>query len=93
MDILVTDLHRAIIDIDLGEGAYAFLVDKNADIIASPYVELDQTEFENIKDTSHSAYEISEDIMSGKTGVSLTNDGVYYAYTPISGTDWKLTGR
>ena len=90
MDILVTDLHRAIIDIDLGEGAYAFLVDKNADIIASPYVELDQTEFENIKDASNSAYEISENIMSGKTGVSLTNDGVYYAYTPISGTDWKL---
>ena len=90
MDILVTDLHRAIIDIDLGEGAYAFLVDKNADIIASPYVELDQTEFENIKDASNSAYEISENIMSGKTGVSLTKDGVYYAYTPISGTDWKL---
>ena len=62
MDILVTDLHRAIIDIDLGEGAYAFLVDKNADIIASPYVELDQTEFENIKDASNSAYEISENI-------------------------------
>ena len=90
MDVLVTDLHRAIIDIDLGEGAYAFLVDKNADIIASPYVELDQTEFENIKDASNSAYEISENIMSGKTGVSLTKDGVYYAYTPISGTDWKL---
>lgn len=90
MDILVTDLHRAIIDIDLGEGAYAFLVDKNADIIASPYVELDQTEFENIKGASNSAYEISENIMSGKTGVSLTKDGVYYAYTPISGTDWKL---
>ena len=28
--------------------------------------------------------------MSGRTGVSLTTDGVYYAYTPISGTDWKL---
>ena len=90
MDILVTDLHTAIIDIDLGEGAYAFLVDKNADIIASPYVELDQTEFENIKDASNPAYEISENIMSDKTGVSLTTDGVYYAYTPISGTDWKL---
>ena len=90
MDILVTDLHTAIIDIDLGEGAYAFLVDKNADIIASPYVELDQTEFENIKDASNSAYEISDNIMSGKTDVSLTTDGVYYAYTPISGTDWKL---
>ena len=90
MDILVTDLHTAIIDIDLGEGAYAFLVDKNADIIASPYVELDQTEFENIKDASNPAYEFSENIMSDKTGVSLTTDGVYYAYTPISGTDWKL---
>ena len=90
MDILVTDLHTAIIDIDLGEGAYAFLVDKNADIIASPYVELDQTEFENIKDASNPAYEISDNIMSGKTDVSLTTDGVYYAYTPISGTDWKL---
>jgi sigma-B regulation protein RsbU (phosphoserine phosphatase) len=28
--------------------------------------------------------------MGGKTGVSLAEDSVYYAYTPISGTDWKL---
>ena len=90
MDILVTDLHRTIIDVDLGKGAYAFLVDKNADIIASPSVERSRTEFENIKNPSHWAYEISENVMSGKTGVSHTNNGVYYAYTPISGTDWKL---
>lgn len=90
MDILITDLHKAITDIDLGEGAYAFLIDRNADIIASPYVTLDQTEFENIRDESHSAHDIWNDIMGGKTGVSLAEDSVYYAYTPISGTDWKL---
>ena len=90
MDILITDLHRAITDIDLGEGAYAFLIDRNADIIASPYVTLDQTEFENIRDESHSAHNIWTEIMSGKKGLSLTEDNVYYAYTPISGTDWKL---
>lgn len=90
MDILITDLHKAITDIDLGEGAYAFLIDRNADIIESPYVTLDQTEFENIRDESHSAHDIWSDIMGGKTGVSLAEDSVYYAYTPISGTDWKL---
>ena len=90
MDILITDLHKAITDIDLGEGAYAFLIDRNADIIASPYVTLDQTEFENIRDESHSAHDIWNDIMGGKTGVSLAEDSVYYAYTPISGIDWKL---
>lgn len=90
MDILVTDLHRSIIDIDLGEGAYAFLVDKNADVIASPYVELEQTEFENIKESTHPACEIADRIMNGESGVSLTKSGIYYAYTPISSADWKL---
>ena len=90
MDILVTDLHREIINLELGEGAYAFLVDRQGNVIASPDMQPDQTEFENICTPGHPASKAFVFIMSGSSGVTLTDGGIYYAYTPISSTSWKL---
>ena len=88
MDILISDLYRAIVDIDLGEDAYAFLVDRNRKIIAPPNQQAsgDLT----IDDVTHS---LADEIMSGRTGVSLSDSRVYYAYTPIKGTGWKFCVR
>ena len=51
MDILVDTLQKSIVDIDVEkayDSDYAFLVSENGDIIASPYVDKDTMEFENI---------------------------------------------
>lgn len=91
MDILITDLNKTIIDIDLGKKSYAMLIDRNGRIIASPQMTSEQTEFDDIlKDTSLPAYEAKDDLLSGNTGVTLTSTDIYYAYTPVASADWTL---
>ena len=89
MDILIGDLTSHVIDVDLGEGAYAFLVSGSGDIIASAVMEDADAAFENILDASSAVYEASGPIMSGETGAMLSS-GVYYAYTPVSSANWKF---
>ena len=89
MDILIGDLTSHVIDVDLGEGAYAFLVSGSGDIIASAVMKDADAAFENILDASSVVYEASGPIMSGETGAMLSG-GVYYAYTPVSSANWKF---
>ena len=89
MDILIGDLSRSVIDVDLGAGAYAFLVSGSGDIIASPTMETTQTEFDSILDENSPVYAVSGAMMRGETGVQLS-ERVYYAYTPIQSAEWKL---
>ncbi|MDR0949479.1 MAG: SpoIIE family protein phosphatase, partial [Lachnospiraceae bacterium] len=91
MDILVTDLNNSIIDVNIGDNSYAFLVNANGDVIASPEQDPNSDQYVSIvNDTSASAYSVSEEIMSGNVGVTPNDDGNYYAYTPISSASWTL---
>ena len=91
MDILVTDLHKSIIDFAIGEGSFSFLVNKQGAIIASPHIRLDQKEFENIRDVSHPASELADRILGGDVGVvALADKDIFYAFAPISVADWTL---
>ena len=90
MDILIGDLTSYVIDVDLGEGAHAFLVNGNGDVIASEDMRDTDTAFENILDASSAVHEVSGPILNGETGVMLTSGGVYYAYTPVSSANWKF---
>lgn len=88
MDILVGDLQKSVIDVDLGKGTYAFLVDNsNGNIIASPYIDKRQTEFENIKNESNEYHPFNENILSGESGLALHGD-TYVAYAPINVANW-----
>ena len=93
MDILIDDLHKEILDVDLGDKAYAFLVDKSGYVIASPDMTSDNTVHKSIYEISNATYEITDDIMSGNTAISLTTEGIYFAYTPIETVDWKFCVR
>ncbi|MDD3164433.1 MAG: SpoIIE family protein phosphatase [Oscillospiraceae bacterium] len=90
MDILISDLNQNIIDIDLGQGAYAFLLGRTGDIIASPHMEKNADSFQNITDPASEAYAVRAQLMSGKTGFIQGEKDVYYAYTPITASDWTL---
>ena len=83
MDMLISDLYKAIVDIDLGEGAFAFLVDRAGKVI-NPDGQ-DRTIFSMGLDSK-----AEQAIISGKTGISITGDRIYYAYTPIKSTGWKF---
>ena len=90
MDILIGDLTSYVIDVALGEGAYAFLVNASGDIIASADMKATDGAFESILDASSAVYEVSAPIINGETGVMLTSGGVYYAFTPVSSANWKF---
>ncbi|MDD6051701.1 MAG: SpoIIE family protein phosphatase [Clostridiales bacterium] len=90
MDILIGDLTSYVIDVSLGEGAYAFLVNASGDIIASAGMTATEAGFESILDASSAVYEVSAPILDGQTGVTLTSGGVYYAYTPVSSANWRF---
>ena len=92
MDILISDLYRAIVEIDLGDDktSYAFLVDNKGNIIDN----------ENASDKTNSLSsekginsEVVNRILSGQTDVSLTDDRIYFAYTPIESNGWKFCVR
>lgn len=90
MDILISDLNQSIINIDLGEDAYAFLIGRTGDVIASPHMEKQSKDFDNVTDPTFEAYSVSKQLMSGNAGFIQGENGVYYAYTPITASDWSL---
>lgn len=90
MDILVNDLQESAIDTDLGEGTYAFLVDRNnGNIIASPFIDKNQTTFDNINDEKNEFYEFRNEIQSGDIGLKLVGD-TYVGYSPVTMAEWIL---
>ena len=94
MDLLISELYDAVVDLDIGEGAYAFLVDRRGNLI-EPSVHTDSENARNlyyIYDRDIGS-EIAGQILRGKTGVSLSKGGDYYAYSPIPSTGWKLCLR
>ncbi len=91
MDIQINDLYHAIVDLDLGKGAYAFLVDREGNLIDPTAT--DEKNARNIYYDKDIGLSVSGQILKNKTGISLSRDGTYYAYTPIPITGWKLCVR
>ncbi len=92
MDLLVDDLQKTIIDIDIEEkydSDYAFLINENGDIIASPFVDKDTIDFENITMPGSKFYSISDKILNEKKGITKAND-FYCVYAPIAKSNWVL---
>lgn len=92
MDILIKDLQDEIINIDLGEGSYAFLVNEVGNIIASPFLDKNSIEFESIGGLKSEYLSVSSKILSYKSGMVYTN-GFYIAYEPIKIAHWVLCVR
>ena len=89
MDILISDLHKAALDVNLGEDSFAFLLDKSWNIIASP----DQKD-EAVASVNNDFNAVSSfDMLSGKDGVFYADSSVYYAFSPIVRTGWFLCVR
>ena len=90
MDVLISDLNRSIIDVNLGSDSYAFLVDRDGDIIASPKMTGTEDKFENIRDDDDIEGDLADKILRGERGIEKGKGGQFYAYAPIRSTSWEL---
>ena len=88
MDIRMSDFFNDILAIDLGRGADAFLIDKSGKLISSQAVLKNETSM--LSDDNEITPQIAKDILLGRTGVALSRNNIYYAYTPLRSTGWKL---
>jgi len=84
IDFLIGDMYEEVISAELDEGAYVFLVDGNGNVISPDSEALPLTESEMVSEGTKA------EILSGKTGVTLDDNGVYYAYCPVNGVNWIL---
>lgn len=92
MDILVSDLQKAIINIDYdkaNDNDYAFLTDLNGNIVASPFIDMNTETFENISEKNNIYNSIKDKLLSGTAGIESTGNA-YVAYSPIKSADWVL---
>ena len=84
MDILISDLYERVVDLDLGEGAYAFMVDSKGGAIAP------EAGIDNIQDDPDMDSSIRSAILRRENGVIMSDSGVYYAFCPVPSVDWML---
>ena len=92
MDILVSDLQKAIINIDYdkaNDNDYAFLTDLNGNIVASPFIDMNTETFENISEKNNIYNSIKDKLLSGTAGIESIGNA-YVAYSPIKSADWVL---
>ena len=99
-DITLTAINEKIINTQVGEAGYAFLIDKEGNAIARPGLTPasnkwdDSFETENLLETKDVVFKgIVRDMVSGNTGVArckFPQGDKYIAYTPLQDIDWYL---
>ena len=84
MDILISDIYQQIVSMDVKDGN-VLLID-NSGMTVDP---ADGTRLihvtELVKDES-----INSALRQGESGFTITDDGVYYVYAPVTHTGWML---
>ena len=83
-DIQITNLYDAVLDIDLGEQSGAFLVDHTGHVISPEGESIALEELQAVDEMTR------KQILAGKTGIRLTEDGMYHAFAPIPSAGWEL---
>ena len=84
MDILISDLYAATVDVSDFNGAWAFLIDRKGNAI-SP-----ETDIKSIFDDEDLDHVIRKNMLQRGNNVMLSRSGIYYAYYPLQTTDWEF---
>lgn len=89
IDILMSGISDDIIDIKIGTGSYAVLLDRNGNILVSSAAQTESGSKNLYADGDLSPQDVDK-MLSGSTGVIKGGNGMYYAYTPITSAAWTL---
>ncbi|MBO6215576.1 MAG: cache domain-containing protein, partial [Lachnospiraceae bacterium] len=80
-DFDITGLYNEMISLNLGEGAYSFVINQDKEVISLDSTGVSATEFTGLSEEN-----VSE-ITSGINGVLETDSG-FYVYSPLSNVPW-----
>ncbi|HWR22691.1 MAG TPA: SpoIIE family protein phosphatase [Feifaniaceae bacterium] len=95
MDILIQDINESVVSAEVGINGYAFLIDKEGNMISSPTLRVNADgSYDEVSLTRDADFaEAAGQMILGKSGVAgLTAAGrpVFLAYAPVSATGWSL---
>jgi len=100
VDVTIETISQRIINTQVGELGYAFLVDEHGHIIARPELHAGDKRWEQsfetedmLNSSNPELRTIAERMTAGDTGIStFIHDGseVYIAYAPLPGTGWSI---
>ena len=100
IDVTIETISQRIINTQVGELGYAFLVDEHGHIIARPELYAGDKRWEQsfetedmLNSSNPELRTIAERMTAGDTGIStFIHDGseVYLAYAPLPGTGWSI---
>ena len=100
IDVTIETISQRIINTQVGELGYAFLVDEHGHIIARPELSAGDKRWEQsfetedmLNSSNPELRTIAERMTAGDTGIStFIHDGseVYLAYAPLPGTGWSI---
>lgn len=91
IDLRLEDIHNQLIDVDISENAFAYVLDSQGSIIAGPDVDYDSDGFQNMKELhpSEEFAKAAQDMLSGDSNVVEVNE-MFYAYAQMEWVEWIL---
>jgi sigma-B regulation protein RsbU (phosphoserine phosphatase) len=87
MDILIEDLQKKVLDSSLGTEGGVFLVDGTGRIIGGIQ---DTEKIHSIHEEELGMQDVADQILSGKPGLVLGKNGVYFAHSPVRLPGWTV---
>ena len=90
MDILVRDLQSDLLNLNIPNGAYVFMIDGQGKAIVDTRLPDGVEANANIYDGRYGSVDIIDSIVNAREGVKKSGDSIYYAFSPVELTDWIL---
>ncbi|MBB5225437.1 HAMP domain-containing protein [Treponema ruminis] len=84
MDILISDLYKATVSMENESSITAFLIDRKGNLIVPDDAIKEAFDIKNLDENLRSKFYDRE------RGVTLSSNGVYYAYAPVESTGWEF---
>lgn len=94
MDILIEDINASIVNAEVGEEGYAFLIDQNGIVISAPNLEVGPDgNYKQVKLGEQRGFSaVVEAMLAGESGFleAQADEPLFVSYAPVSVSGWSL---
>ena len=94
MDILIEDINESVVNAEVGEQGYAFLIDENGIMISAPNLEVGPDgNYEQVKLGEQRGFSaVVEAMTKGESGFmeAQADEPLFVSYAPVPVTGWSL---